>query len=168
MQGLLVVINQLKKTIMKPVFKLLSFALLASIFTTSCSKTADAPLASTDSASTQSAKIAAGTWVISSYTQKTENKSSMFAGTVFTFQDAGKLTATQNGNVISGTWSYSPSSVGYYGSAPTKASIRIALVAGSPFTNLNKTWNVVSSDNSTLSLINPEPKDDERLSFSKQ
>ena len=152
---------------MKLAFKLLSFALFVSIVS-SCSKTADAPTAAVDTASTQSAKIALGNWVISSYTQKTENKSPMFSGAVFTFSDNGVLTATQNGTVVSGAWFYSPSFVGYYGSAPTKASIRIGLAAANPFANLNRTWNVVSSDNSTLSLINPEPKDDERLVFSKQ
>jgi hypothetical protein len=107
-------------------------------------------------------------WVISSYTQRTEDKTSMFEGVVFTFSDAGKMTATQNGSVIVGTWSYSPSSVVYYGSAPTKESITINMGAAKPSKNLNRIWNVVSSDGSALSLVNPEPADDEHIVFSKQ
>jgi hypothetical protein len=168
MQGLLIDINQLKKTFMKSAFRLLLSASVACLLLTGCSKTADTPSTAADATANTSPKIASGNWVISSYTQKTEDKTSMFAGVVFAFADAGKLIATQNGSATSGTWSYSPSSVGYYGSAPTKASITMNVGATKPWKNLTRTWNVVSNDNTTISLINPEPLDDEHIIFSKQ
>ncbi|MDQ6815517.1 MAG: hypothetical protein M3040_17445 [Bacteroidota bacterium] len=153
---------------MKPVIKILSAAFLVCLLLISCSKTTETPAASADVATSASNKIASGNWVISSYTQKTENKSASFAGVVFTFADGGKLTATKDGVITTGTWSHSPSSIGYYGSAPTKASLTVKLGTDKPFKNLTRIWNIVASDSSSLSLINPEPVDDEHLVFSKQ
>ena len=115
-----------------------------------------------------SATLMSGNWAITSYTQRTENKTNQFAGAVFTFSDKGVVTATLNGTTSTGTWIYSPSTVGYYGSAPSIDSIALNLGNSSPMNRLNRTWNITSSTNTTLLLVNPEPADDEHIQFTKQ
>lgn len=154
-----------KKTPMKKVIKIFPLALLSCLLLIGCSKSSVTPA---DNAANPSVNLITGNWIVSSFTQKTEDKTSQFSGIIFNFSDGGKLTASQNGSVTTGTWSHSPSSVGYYGSAPTKASISINMGASKTMKNITKTWNVISSDSTKLSLINPEPLEDEHLVFSKQ
>jgi hypothetical protein len=109
-----------------------------------------------------------GTWTIGSYIQKTEDKTSQFAGATFTFSKSGTVTVNQNGTVTSGTWSYAPSVAGYYGGPATKASMGLSLGSQSPFDRLSRTWNIESNSSSSISLVNPEPTEDEHVKFSHQ
>ena len=154
-----------KRFFMKQVLILCRFALMLSLpMLISCSKSYNSnsnPSTNTDFKTT----LAQGTWAISSFTQKTEDKSSVFAGSVFTFASSGTLTASQNGTVTSGSWSYSPSSVGYYGGPATEASLTISLGTQSPFNRLTRTWNIEATSSSSFSLVNPEPNEDEHVKF---
>jgi hypothetical protein len=135
----------------------------------SCSKNYNAPASTNNPVDTTlKTQVVSGTWIIKSYTQRTEDKTSQFASVVFTFSSNGTLTANKNGNITNGTWSYIPSSVGYYGGPPSKASITLNLGAASPFDKLTKIWNVASNTDTLLKLDNPEPVEDEHVQFSRQ
>jgi hypothetical protein len=115
--------------------------------------------------------ITAGTWVVSTLTQSTEDKSNQFSGYTFTFSrtgdaEAGTVTATKGGNTISGTWNHS-AAVTYYGSTSTESMV-LSFGASSPFAMLTKTWNVVSNTASTLTLVSPEVAENMHLMFVKQ
>jgi hypothetical protein len=153
---------------MKQVFKSLCPALLSCLLIISCSKSNITPDTAATASDNPSPNLVSGNRIISSYTQRGEDKTSSFSGFVFTFSADGKLTATQGGSTTSGTWSYSPSSVGYYGGVPTKSSISINLGVSKTIKNLTRTWNVLSNDATNLSLISPEPAEDEHLVFTKQ
>jgi hypothetical protein len=103
-------------------------------------------------------------------TERTEDKTSQFAGITFTFGGAGSeggtVVATKNGTTVNGTWSHSPA-ITYYGSTSAEA-IALALSSASPFDRLTKTWNVVSTTSTTLTLVSPEVAQDEHLVFSRQ
>jgi hypothetical protein len=109
-------------------------------------------------------------WTISSFSQKGEDKTSSFTGFVFFFDTNGGLTVKNGSNTSSGTWLYSPSSVGYYGSSPSKASFNINIGAAEPLGRLTKTWNIDSTITSSnrLVLISPEVLENETVIFSKQ
>lgn len=133
---------------------------------TSCSKNTDAPA----TPPANNTPIVSGAYTINAYSQRTEDKTSLFKDFVFTFATGGILKAEQKGAVTNGTWVYTPSSVGYYGSTPSKASFTINLGTTSPLSRLNRTWNIDSTKTTAanLSLINPEPLDGEVISFAKQ
>ena len=143
----------------------LSIAIVILMFS-SCTKNNSVSDAPSTNPNTQAQII--GNWVISSYKERSEDKTSQFEGIVFEFADAGKLTATGNNSVTTGTWIYRPSAVSYYGSTATKAAITINLGSDSPFTRLNRTWNIDSSSASVLIVLNPEPSNNERIQFSKK
>jgi hypothetical protein len=152
---------------MKKVFKLIAAASLSCLLFIGCTKNSSNPTStSADTTNHASAAFISGNWAISSLTQRAEDKTSLFSGVVFTFSTAGKLTTTKSS--ADGTWSYLPSAVVYYGATPIKESLIINMGATKPMKELTRTWNIVSRDASTLSLVNPEPLDDEHLVFSKQ
>ncbi len=112
----------------------------------------------------------AGTWTISAYRQRTEDKTSLFDGYSFVFKSGGVLEAAVNGVSSTGTWVYTPAAVTYYGSGSSNASITINAGATSPLNRLNRAWNIdsVHTTSSKLALVNPEPRDDEHIDFSKK
>ena len=114
--------------------------------------------------------VSAGTWTVSSYSQRAEDKTSVFSGYVFSFGSGGVFTATQNGAVSTGTWSYTAatSGGGYYGGTATDATYTFNLGNSDPLNRLNKTWNVSSASSTKITLVNPEQTENEQLSFSKQ
>jgi len=144
--------------------------ILATIFT-ACSKSAVEPNANTvnNTAATVNA-IASGNWVISSYKQRTEDKTSQFSGYVFSFittgTNGGTITAIKSNNPVNGSWAYSPA-VTYYGSTST-TSMTLNFGVSSLLDKISKKWNVVSIDSALISFVNPEVLEDEHLVFSKQ
>jgi len=153
----------------KSIRSLLWVAAIMPALLVGCSKSYNAPANSNTSVDTTlKIQIVSGTWIISSYTQRTEDKTSQFAGVVFTFSDNGILTADKNGDITDGTWIYTPSAVGYYGGPPSKASMTLDLGPTSPFNRLTKTWNVASNTATLIKMDNPEPIDDEHVQFMKQ
>lgn len=121
--------------------------------------------------STVSSVITAGTWVVGTLTQNTEDKANQFSGYTFTFSrtgdaEAGTVVATKGGNTITGSWSHS-AAVTYYGSTSTESMV-LSLGASSPFAMLTKTWNVVSNTASSLALVSPEVTENMHLTFVRQ
>jgi len=148
--------------------KLLSLIVAASIFA-SCSKSYVSPSTTTATSPTSAdltTVLTSGNWVVSSFTQKTEDKTSKFSNMIFTFSVNGTLTATDNGNTTNGTWNYTPA-VTYYGST-SKAAIAINIGTGNPLVLLTKTWNLISSTSSTIKIDSPEILEDEHVQFSKK
>ena len=148
--------------------KLLSLIVAASILT-SCSKSYVAPNTTSATSPTSAdltTVLTSGSWVVSSFTQKTEDKTSKFSNMVFTFSANGVLTATDNGNTINGTWNYTPA-VTYYGSS-SKAAIAINIGTSNPLVLLTKTWNLIASTSSTIKIDSPEILEDEHIQFSKK
>src|SRR5436305_1921310 len=152
---------------MKKGSSLFVLILFSSFLFTNCSKKNSTTTPPSADTTATSQAIISGNWIISSYKQRTENKTSLFANVVFTFSANGSLTADGNGKTVTGTWSFSPSSVGYYGGPPTKASFTLNLGTSTPFKNLNRTWNNDSLSKNFISLLNPEPLDSEFVHFSK-
>jgi hypothetical protein len=112
----------------------------------------------------------AGNWIVSSLVQGEENKTSQFNGYTlrFTSTDAesGTVIATRNNSQVEGTWRHSPA-VTYYGSSSTE-SIVLSLGMTTPFDRITGTWNVVSSNNTNLSLTSPEIREQMNLVLTKQ
>jgi len=149
------------------VVSVLSFGLLLS----ACNKN-DSGLTQTNTTNpVQTSSAINGSFTLSSFVQRSENKTSQFDGYVFTFTstsaNAGNVVAAKGSNSVSGTWVYSPA-VTYYGST-SKTSITLSFGVTSPLTLLNKTWNVDSaSTSSKLALSSPELAEDEHITFAKQ
>ena len=153
---------------MKHVIKNSMIVLMSVLFVMeSCSKSNTS--ISQPSTDNPSITVQSGSWMINNLSQSTEDKTSQFAGYVFTFASGGVMKAQINGAVTTGAWSYTPSAVTYYGSTPSKASFTINLGNSTPLSRLSKIWNVDSTNtNSTnLSLISPEVAENLKLNFTK-
>jgi hypothetical protein len=134
------------------------------LFLYSCAKDSTTPASSTDNTASV---VSAGTWTITSYTQRTEDKTNTFAGVTFTFSSDGQLTAAGT-NSAAGTWIVTPASTGYYGSSSSLATFTINLGTSSPFNKLTKAWNIAEQTSTTVKLDNREPTEDEHITFSKK
>lgn len=157
----------------RPLFPM---AMLAA-FLTACGDAAPtAPAASstktttTTAASADALSLTSGTWTISQFSQRTEDKASKLAGYVFTFtktsDQSGTVKATRNGSTVTGSWSHRPA-VTYYGATSTEA-IVLNFGTATDFSRLSKTWNVGSTSTTKVSLDNPEILEDEHVVFSRQ
>lgn len=154
----------------KSIFSYVSVLSLSLLFS-ACSKN-DSGLTQTDNSNPSQASAAvSGSFTLTSFVQRNEDKTGQFDGYVFTFTstsaNAGNVVAVKGSNTVSGTWVYAPG-VTYYGST-SKTSITLNLGATTPFTLLNKTWNVDNaSTSSKLALSSPELAEDEHIAFTKQ
>jgi hypothetical protein len=162
----LAALNNSKNIVMKKCFKKLSAVCIAfTVLFSACTK--EKPAADNTTSDSFTANITAGTWVISSFTQRAENKTAQFSDIVFTFNTNNTVKATEkNGSVTNGTWSHT-SAVTYYG-ATSKEAIAINMGTGTPFAKISKTWNVISNSGTVARVDNPEVLEDEHLQFSKQ
>lgn len=115
------------------------------------------------------AQTLSGTWTITSYTQGNEDKTNTFEGYHFAFATGGMVKATQGRTLTEGTWVYRPAPVSYYDSTPSRTSFATSLGNNIPLSLLNRAWNIdsIKTTASVLALINPEPRDDERILFVK-
>ncbi|MFM9911043.1 MAG: hypothetical protein ACKVOW_17010 [Chitinophagaceae bacterium] len=153
---------------MKKLLKITAVFLLSSIlFLVSCSKASldnNSTDAATDSVTTN---LISGKWLVSSFIEKTEDKTSKFAGTLFTFKANGTVSATdKNGNISDGSWKFTPA-ITYYGSTST-AAIALNMGISKPLDLLTKTWNFIVSSSTLLKIDSPELLEDKHVQFSKQ
>jgi hypothetical protein len=121
-----------------------------------------------NSSTNPSNDVVVGQWAIQSFAQKSEDKTGMFDGYLFTFINGGTVKAEKNGEVSQGTWSYSKS-ITYYGSTPSKSSFTINFGTVNPLGLLTKTWNIDSTktNSTTLALISPEVAENMHVTFSR-
>ncbi len=141
------------------------------ILVSSCSKSKDATdLVTPATTSGVTTSIITGKWAVSSYMQKTEDKSQQLTGYVFTFTstgpNAGAVTALKDNSTINGTWTHQ-AAVTYYGSSSSE-SFTLNFGSSAALIKLNKIWNVASLSGNQLSLASPEVAEDEHLTFVKQ
>jgi hypothetical protein len=159
----------LKINYMRRYFNLRTFYALSIVFLAlSCTKSYHNNNNATATATSDSVTSAliSGKWVISSFTQQTEDKTSKFSGIVFTFSSDGSVSAEDKGQVTSGTWHFTPA-VTYYGST-SKNALLINLGVNNPFDLVDKTWNLVSNSETIIKLDSPEVLEDEHVQFSRQ
>lgn len=112
-----------------------------------------------------------GTWVISSFTQRSEDRTDKFSGMSFTFSPGGNAIADDHGNSVSGTWTYSaatPGSTGYYNTDPKPATLSLNFVTTGDLSKVSRLWNISQLSSAILKLDDPEATEDEHLTFSKQ
>ncbi|MDN3657968.1 hypothetical protein QWZ08_20115 [Ferruginibacter paludis] len=154
----------MKKFIITPATLLIGTML----FLTACSKYSptDTSTSTTVTPATLTTALTSGTWILSSFVQRTEDKTSKFADYVFVFAANGTVTATSKGVETQGTWSYTPA-VTYYGST-SKSAIALNLGTSAPLDLLTKTWNFVSVNSTTLKVDSPELAEGEHVQFSKK
>ena len=158
--------TDLKKVFMKLLSKLSLSVFILLVFFSSCKKDHSTP-ATTTTGTDPSVVAAQGTWSVSSYIQKTEDKTSSLSGIVFTFSSDGSVSASNGGTIVTGTWSSSKGGITYYGGPPSVATFTINFVSDNNLIKISKTWNVASEDNISIKLDNKEPLEDEHLSLSK-
>jgi hypothetical protein len=135
------------------------------LFLIACKKESNSPDA--NNTTTTASTVMEGSWTITSYTQRTENKTNNYAGINFSFSNDGKLVATGT-NSAAGTYSITPPSTGYYSSSSSVATFTINLGTSSPFNKLTNVWNVAEQTSTTLRLDNREITEDEHITFSKK
>jgi hypothetical protein len=155
-----------KKTkIMKKTIGLIFLPLFILLILGGCKK--DSNNQPTPSADPISTVVSSGIWSVSSYTQRTENKTSMFTGISFVFSSDGKISATGTSSA-NGTWISTPATAGYYGGPASLATFNISLGTSDPFSRISKSWNVAQQTATLLQLDNREPAEDEHLIFIKK
>src|SRR4051812_29723928 len=145
--------------------KQMTMALLGMVLISACKKESATPANNTPS--NTSAVVEAGTWVVSSFTEKAEDKTASFAGIDFTFKSDGTLTATGN-KTTTGTWIAADPVTGYYGSPSSVATFTISAGNDNPFNRLNSTWNVIEQTASTIKLDDREASEDKHVTFTKK
>jgi hypothetical protein len=138
------------------------------LFLTACSKSspADTAASTTVTPASLTTALTSGSWTLSSFVQRTEDKTSKFADYVFVFAANGTVTATSKGVEIQGSWSYTPA-VTYYG-ATSKSAIALNMGNSVPLDLLTRTWNFLSVNSTTLKVESPELAEDEHVQFSKK
>jgi hypothetical protein len=153
---------------MKKYFKLPAALFISAVLLlVSCSKSAvDTTTPPDTTTANLTNALTTGKWIVSSFIEKIEDKTSKFNDIVFVFSTDGSVTATsKNGSSTKGTWQYTPA-VTYYGSA-SKAAIALNMGAGNPLNLLTKTWNFISSTSTMIKIDSPEILEDEHVQFSK-
>ena len=108
--------------------------------------------------------VVTGNWTITNYRQRTEDKTSQYAGYSFTFNSDGTVTANKSGVSTTGLWSYSSASGSTY-----VGLFSISLGNDDPLKRLNESWLVDAGQNNSnqLKLTHPEAAEDEHVTFSK-
>lgn len=146
----------------KAVNQILSFLTIV-LLSIACKSNAVDPINNTTTDLTSS--LTQGSWLVSSYIQKTEDKTAKLSGYIFIFSSGGKVVASKNGQEVTGTWQYTPA-VTYYGSA-SKEAIDLNFGTDKTLGQLTKKWNFISSTSSIVKVDSPELAEDEHLQFSK-
>lgn len=92
-----------------------------------------------------------GSWSITSYIDSGKNETNDYTGYIFTFSAGGELTASNSINTINGTWSVTDES----SSDDNSNDIDFNIFFSTPpnFEELSDDWDVVSTSNSKIELI---------------
>ena len=137
------------------------FGLAIIVMATACTRSVNNPNTGNNSNnnsgnnSATSNAITSGTWVISSFTEHGENKTSDYTGTDFVFKADGSVTATGN-NSGTGSWSMS------------STNLNLNFSSGRPLDRLNEPWKIAEATNGQIRLDHPESNEDEHVTFSKK
>lgn len=134
---------------MKTIKKYSLVAVMLLVFA-SCSNDDDDNTSSTTEQEVQNTEntINDGNWVISNFNDSGEDQTSDFQGYQFTFGDNGLLTATNNSDTQTGTWSVTSD-----GDNDIDLNIFFQVSDDSDFDELNEDWDVVSISSTQISLV---------------
>jgi hypothetical protein len=103
--------------------------------------------------------VIAGTWKVSLFTERTENKTNDFAGYTFTFSTGGKLVVSKSGVTKEGTWSVSNNRF--------TIDLGAKSAANKPLGELTDDWIIVIKNDTKISLKDDNVTSNEILEFSK-
>lgn len=142
----------MKKEIYLYVILMLSFSLLS----TTCSSDDDNNNGNSQEIAQIVSTVESGTWRIISYIDSGQDETNDFIGYDFTFANNGTLTADNGTDTINGTWSVtddSNSSNSSNSESDIDFNIQFPVPESSDFEDLNDDWDIVSYNNTTISLI---------------
>jgi hypothetical protein len=153
---------------MKHFSRITSSVLVCALIAAGCSN--DSSSATGPAPSDTVTQTIAGNWIVSSFAERDEDKTSDFSGIMLSFSstaaESGTVVATRDGSTITGTWRHSPA-VTYYGASSTE-SIVLNLGSSLPFDQLSGTWNVESTTSTKMNLASPEIRQGEKLVLSRK
>jgi hypothetical protein len=109
--------------------------------------------------------LTAGNWVVTSYTQAGEDKTSQLAGYSFAFATNGQATATHNSSADSGTWTWGGNS--YYGTPADSKTVVFLLGNSHPLDRISKSWIIQSADDKIIKLDSSNPAEQEHLTLGR-
>ncbi len=113
--------------------------------------------------------ISVGVWKVTSYVEGTSNATDKFASYIFTFNNAGKITANQNGNLVFGTWVYLNAVFYYgipiYGSSPD--GFNVYLGTSRPLSLLSKNLFISKKTTTNFYLDSVNPTENGHVTFTK-
>lgn len=92
-----------------------------------------------------------GTWVITYFNDSGDDETAYFTGYGFEFNSDGVVTATNDSNTFSGTWSVSDSNSD--DDSPDELHFNILFNLSNNFEELNDDWHIVSRSDTKIELI---------------
>jgi hypothetical protein len=117
-----------------------AFLIVLMVAVTSCKKDDNS---SPNSASTLNLTIQQGNWKITNYNDNGNDETNHYAGYSFKFNSDGSITATNNGNTVSGTWS----------TGTDDSTVKLILsFSTTPFSELNDDWHVLEQSSTIIKL----------------
>ena len=98
--------------------------------------------------------VTAGTWRVSAFHESQEDHTANFSDYVFTFNTNGTLTATNSGNLTTGTWNFDDSSNEF----------QLQIGSSSPLIDISKGW-IIMESSSTILRLSDDSSNGEELDF---
>jgi hypothetical protein len=109
--------------------------------------------------------LAAGTWVVTSYRQATEDKTSQLAGYRFAFAANGQATASHGNTTDPGSWTWGGNS--YYGTPADSKTVVFTFGSQHPLDRISKSWIIASADDKVIQLDSSNPAELEHLTLGR-
>lgn len=88
--------------------------------------------------------VTAGTWIITSFLDNGNDRTSRFSGYKFDFKSNGELTASNGSNTIVGTWNSS--------NDDSQDKLILEMGTTSPFSELNDDWHIIEKTSTKIKL----------------
>jgi len=139
---------------------LLGLALLAG-----CKKSDDSIAPDNTTTTDFPALVAPGTWTISSYTERTEDKLKTLGTITIKFASDGKAVATLDQQSTSGTWLWGGNS--YYGTPANSKTVTLNFGTNKPYDRVSHTWTIVETKTNSIRLDHSNPAEDKHITLSK-
>ena len=137
------------------------------LFATSCNHKNDDLVAPAASAATVTfpQQLTAGTWIVTSYMQATEDKTSQLDGYRFAFAANGQATASHSSSTDPGSWTWGGNS--YYGTPADSKTVVFTFGNQHPLDRISKSWIIVSVDDKLIKLDSSNPAEQEHLTLGR-
>ena len=129
--------------------KISTLLLALALVITACSSDDDTPT-NDSTKNTLETNLTANTWIITKYLDSGEDELYHYSGYVFTFEENGRLIATNGTNTYAGTWSITS-----FGSSNSVDDLDFNIWFNIPetFNELSDDWDIVSSTSSKIELL---------------